>query len=309
MAAPLARPPARMGMPASLHHVPARCSHPLLVDYLAAQFPHVPTQTWRQRLQQGAVLDAQHQPLPPDAPCVPRAILWYYREPAQETRVPFQAQVLYRDAELIVADKPHFLPVIPGGRHARETLLVRLQQELGLPQLAPLHRLDRETAGLVLLSPQPGPARQAYLELFRTHKVHKLYHAIAADRPALQQPQLHSSRLRPHHQDFFRMEEVPGTANSLTRIERLRPLRQGLALYALQPHTGQRHQLRVHMQALGLPIVGDQFYPQVLRGPHEPEDFSQPLQLLACTLQFDDPVSGQAQHFCSRQQLAAGRQD
>ena len=90
--------------------------------------------------------------------------------------------VLFEDELLVVADKPHFLPVTPAGRYLQETLLVRLRRRLGIDSLVPLHRIDRETAGLVLFAKQAA-TRKAYHALFAQRSVAKTYQAIAAWQP------------------------------------------------------------------------------------------------------------------------------
>jgi tRNA pseudouridine32 synthase/23S rRNA pseudouridine746 synthase len=215
--------------------------------------------------------------------------------------IPFDETILFQDDWLVVADKPHFLPVTPTGGYVQQTLLVRLKRRLGIEHLAPIHRIDRETAGLTLFAVQPA-TRDAYHALFRQRAVTKTYEAIAASPGVQPFPRVHRSRIVEDSSAFFRMVETPGEANSETRIEVLE-VRGTHARYGLQPLTGRRHQLRVSMDALGLPIIGDQFYPTVRRGPREPEDFSRPLQLLARTIAFTDPVTGQARAFESRRSL------
>jgi tRNA pseudouridine32 synthase/23S rRNA pseudouridine746 synthase len=194
------------------------------------------------------------------------------------------------------------LPAEQKGTHMSRfvALLERRGRSLSLDALVPLHRIDRETAGLVLFGKRPED-RDGYHALFRQQKIHKTYHAVAAYRPDLCWPQVHTSRLV-NGEPFFRMQEGSGVANSETRISLLRHEGQS-ALYQLEPISGKRHQLRVHMMALGLPLEGDLFYPEVLRGPDEPEDFSQPLQLLAQRIRFVDPVTGQDTVFESQLHL------
>lgn len=271
------------------------------LDFFAARFAHVPRAEWQERLARGDVRDAQGLPLAPEAPYRPHGKAWYYRALAQEPRVPFEAEILFRDAHLLVVDKPHWLAVTPGGRHLQETLLVRLKQQLDLPMLQPLHRIDRETAGLVLFGLQVAE-RGAYQALFRERRVHKTYEAVAPLRADLALPLVRESRLQ-EGTPFFRQREAEGPPNALTRIA-LREQAGDWGLYQLEPLTGQRHQLRVHMAALGLPIRFDAFYPEVLRGPDAPDEHARPLQLLARTLAFEDPVTGQARRFTSRRTLA-----
>ncbi len=278
-----------------------------LLDHLAERMPGVSRQTWHERMANGQVLDESGQALAPDAPYVNGARVYYWRDLPSETPIPFEAQVLFEDEHLLVADKPHFLPVTPGGRFVRETLLVRLKQRLNLPDLSPLHRIDRETAGLVVFSKRPAE-RDAYQRLFRERTVHKRYQAIAPLPTSIALPCVCRSRIE-EDAVFYRMRETEGEPNSETHIDLLQELGLGLGLYELQPVSGKRHQLRVHMNALGCPIVGDQFYPKVLRGPDDTEDFQSPLQLLAKVLSFTDPVTGQLRHFESQRQLAGAAQD
>lgn len=308
------RPPPLNGVPASVLHLPKPCPHAQLLDHLATQFPHITRADWAQRIQQGQVLCAKGQPLPPSAPTPAGQWVWYYRMPSHEPRIPFDETVLFQDDWLVVADKPHFLPVTPAGRYAQETLLARLQRRLQLPHLAPLHRLDRETAGLVIFAAQPH-TRNAYAQLFRTQRVHKSYEAIATRNPALNgrlepdAPLLHTSHLAPHARDFFRMAEYPGRApNSSTLIEIIEALPDGQHVrLRLHPHTGLKHQLRVHLNALGMPIVGDRFYPHVRHGPTADDDYQQPMQLLAQSLRFTDPITHQAREFHSQFKLGGQR--
>jgi tRNA pseudouridine32 synthase/23S rRNA pseudouridine746 synthase len=218
-----------------------------------------------------------------------------------EPALPFEETVLYQDEHLVVADKPHFMPVTPSGRYLHHTLLVRLKRRLGLPELSPLHRIDRDTAGLVLLSVQQR-TRGAYQALFRDRQITKHYDAIAPWRADLAFPREHASRLEEIPQQFFRMHEVPGEPNSHTQMQVDEVSEDGRwARYRLSPITGKRHQLRVHMAALGLPLRNDAFYP-VVNDPPE-GDYSRPLQLLAKSLAFVDPLTQQPRAFESGQRL------
>ena len=273
-----------------------------VADFLAERLPAVSRQQWHERMAKGQVLAENGTALDPEAAYRPQTRLYYYRELAFEPRIPFEARILFQDAHLLVVDKPHFLPVTPGGRFVKETLLVRLKQELGIESISPIHRLDRETAGLVLFSLRPQD-RGAYQSMFRQQTVFKEYQAIAPWRPHLVLPLEHRSRLQAAEQ-FFRQQEVSGEPNSATRIELLE-LAAPLARYRLLPRTGRLHQLRVHMNALGIPIVGDRFYPSVMHPADAPalEDFSNPLRLLACSLAFIDPVTGAKRSFQSERKL------
>lgn len=263
-----------------------------VLDCLCARFPAIARETWVDRFARGRVLDASGAPLAVDAPYRLGAEIRYFREVADEVAIPFHETVLHVDAHLVVADKPHFLPVTPAGGHVRETLLARLVQRLGNSGLVPLHRIDRDTAGLVLFSANPA-TRDAYQALFRQRRIHKRYEAIAPALPGLAFPRVHASRLEAG-EPFFRMREVEGASNSETRIDVIE--RAGAWWrYALEPVTGRKHQLRVHMAALGAPIRNDRLYPQLM--PAATDDYARPLQLLARSLAFVDPLSGVERRF------------
>ena len=276
-----------------------------VLDFLCNKFPRIPAEEWQARMQRGDVLDVAGQALALGTRYTPHSKVFYYRALEAEPRIPFEETVLFQDAYLVVANKPHFLPVTPSGAYLQETLLVRLKRKLNLPDLAPLHRIDRETAGLVLFAIQPH-TRAAYQNLFRDRQVTKHYEAIAGFRADLELPLTRASRLQDGAQ-FMQMQEVPGEANSETRIELLRQGegdRAGYALYLLKPLTGQKHQLRVHMAALGLGIVNDTMYPDFLpSGQPETPDYSKPLQLLAKRIEFVDPISQEQRIFESNEML------
>lgn len=296
----VAQLPMHEGVSASVVAVPA--GHwPSLLDFLAQRMPGIPRSEWAHRLDQGLVLQENGQTAHADHSCLAGQRFFYYRNVPDEPQLPRPAAVVFEDDHLLVADKPHFMPVTPSGPYVQQCLLVQLKRLTGLADLVPLHRIDRETAGLVLFGKRLHE-RDAYHALFRDHRIHKIYHAVAAHRADLALPRVHTSRLAEDPEHFFKMREVPGEPNSETRVA-LQEVRGQRGLYLLEPVSGKRHQLRVHMMAMGIPIEGDQFYPQVLRGPHGPEDLGQPLQLLAHSVQFIDPLTGQNREFESRQTL------
>ena len=325
---PAFRPPMRDGVSASCLALPqpsAQGRWDLLIDHLSERLPAVSREDWHQRMLRGEVLSEDGQALGPLTPYAalahvqPQARVFYYRTLPHEPRIPFEAQIVFEDELLLVADKPHFLPVVPSGRFVRETLLVRLKQGTGLDELSPVHRIDRETAGLVVFCKQ-ARHRGAYQALFAQQLAHKTYLAVAPWREHLMYPTdhplIHRSRIE---QDtvFFRQREVAGPPNSETHLAMLddwfehaceasiaapNTANAHLALYQLSPRSGKTHQLRVHMNALDAPIVGDQLYPQVKHAAGV-DDFTQPLQLLAQTLSFTDPITGQDRVFESQQTL------
>ena len=269
-----------------------------MLDFLAQRLPGVQRSEWLQRMQAGDVVDERGVAVLPHRPFEGGIRLYYYRHLQAEPALPFAETVLYQDEHLLVADKPHFMPVTPSGRYLQQTLLVRLKRRLDLPELSPLHRIDRDTAGLVLFSVQQR-TRGAYQALFRDRQITKHYDAVAPWRPDVPFPRDHRSRLEESPQ-FFRMHEVPGDPNSHTRMQVLQ-VAGDWALYRLSPITGKRHQLRVHMAALGLPLRNDPFYPVVNDAPEG--DYSRPLQLLARSLEFVDPLTRGPRVFESQQRL------
>ncbi|MFD6081447.1 pseudouridine synthase [Streptomyces hydrogenans] len=231
-------------------------------------------------------------------PYEPGRWLWFHRDLPAEERVPFEIGVVHRDERILVADKPHFLATTPRGRHVTQTAVARLRAELELPALQPAHRLDRLTAGLVLFVLRPED-RGAYQLLFKERRVRKEYEAVAAYDPGVELPVTVRSRIE-KERGVLAAREVPGEPNAVSRIE-LVERRGGLGRYRLLPETGKTHQLRVHMNALGLPILDDPLYPVVREDG--PEDYRRPLRLLARALEFTDPFTGEERRFASRLSL------
>lgn len=224
----------------------------------------------------------------------PGAHVYFYRELRDEVPVPFDIPVLYRDDDIVVVDKPHFLATMPRGRHVAQTAVVRLRRELDLPELSPAHRLDRLTAGVLLLTTH-REVRGAYQTLFARGEVRKTYLARAAVNPDLEFPMVIRNRIIKRRGQLQALEE-PGEPNAQTLLEHL-----GGGHYRLIPRSGRTHQLRLHMASLGLPISNDPLYPNVI--DVAPDDFSQPLQLLAHSIEFDDPLTSKPRMFSSRRTL------
>lgn len=294
MAPPL---PMREGVSASRVNLP-NGPWKTIGDYFSVRFPQVTKDSWQHRVNRGELVDERGQLISLDHDYRCGACIYYYRECAIETPIPLQETILFQNDELLVVDKPHFLPVTPGGRFLQETLLVRLKRRTGIESLTPIHRLDRETAGVMMISVNPL-TRSLWQSLFRKKMVNKEYHALAGVNDDLQFPMIRESRLERDEQ-FFRMREVDGPPNSLTQISIIEQ-RDNHALYRLVPITGKMHQLRVHMNAVGLPITNDGFYPVPLAAGLD--DYARPLKLLAKSITFVDPVSGDNRQFTSLQVL------
>lgn len=289
--------PVHNGVTASTVTLPAG-SWSTLLDFLCDKFNGIPRETWLERLQAGLVTDSNGKALSANTAFQAHSIVHYYRALAHETPIPFEEHILFQDDFLIAVDKPHFLPVLPAGKYLQETLLVRLKRKTGLNTLTPMHRLDRETAGVMIFIIKPE-TRGAYQSLFLNKQVQKKYQALAPINQQLHLPIIHKSRLQVS-EHFMRMQEVSGTPNAETHIELIEQCK-GLGRYALMPVTGKKHQLRVHMAALGIPILNDQIYPNYRAT--EQENFENPLQLLASQIAFTDPILGCARAFHTRRTL------
>jgi tRNA pseudouridine32 synthase/23S rRNA pseudouridine746 synthase len=269
-----------------------------LLTFLDERFPDVATATWISRMKRGEVIDENFHACTPDSPYRIGARIFYYREQEGETPIPFEETILHRDDHLLVVDKPHFLPVIPTGRYLHETLLVRLKKKTGLAHLTPIHRLDRETAGVMLFSHNLS-TRGTYQSMFQKRAMNKVYEALAGRLVNAEFPFTYRSRMVAG-EPFFRMEEAAGTPNSETRINVLEERGERM-LYQLEPVTGKKHQLRLHLASLGIPIVNDVMYPVLL--PDSGTDLSRPLGLLSRSISFQDPLTGEERQFESRRNL------
>jgi tRNA pseudouridine32 synthase/23S rRNA pseudouridine746 synthase len=301
--APVSPLPQRHGLDAVRLRTPDDGLWVTMRDHLVDRLPRLPATRLDAMLREGRIV-GRSGPVGPDDPYRPREFLWFHRDLPVEVPVPFAIEVLHRDDDVLVVDKPHFLATIPRGRHIVETALVRLRRELDLPELSPAHRLDRVTAG-VLLFVVRRDRRGAYQTLFRDRRVRKTYEAVAPYDPALRFPQTVRSRIV-KERGVILAREVPGPPNAETHVELLEH-RDGLARYQLTPLTGRTHQLRLHLRGLGLPILGDRFYGTASGEPEDTplDDWTRPLQLLASTLELPDPATGELRRFTSRRTLQA----
>jgi tRNA pseudouridine32 synthase / 23S rRNA pseudouridine746 synthase len=281
-------------------YLPKRDSPPAtILDHLIVHFANVPAEIWRERVERGHVISENGAAVTATQPYQHGITIFYEREVAEEPPALESETILHQDSEILIADKPHGMPVTPAGDYVERTLLFRLQKSTGLTDLTPIHRLDRDTAGLVLFSTNEE-TRGRYHRLFEKKSIHREYLAVAHfTSPSVQKHWLIENRIDVG-QPWFTQRIVEGLPNAKTAIELL-AASGNTGLFRLTPSTGKKHQLRVHMLSIGAPIVGDPLYPTV----REIQEGDPPLQLLASRLGFADPVRGTEHSFASLRKLQA----
>lgn len=307
--------PVKNGISPTRLRVPAAGPWATIAEFVVERFDHLDPSDLHRRLDAGDFVGVDAVPIDSHTALGTHEFLWYHRELPAERPLPFHEEIVHADRDLVVIDKPHFLPTTPTGRFLRESALVRLRVRLGNPALTPIHRLDRATAGLVMFSARAA-TRGAYQTLFERREVAKTYEAVSA-RPPEWNPRVpelsgrpvplvhrdHLERLRGDLRVTVRPDRAPnsetlvdvlGSGESAAGREVLHTL--------LRPHTGRLHQLRVHLAALGIPILGDRRYPDLL--PERPDDPALPLQLLARELAFTDPLTGEPRRFVTHRTLS-----
>lgn len=274
--------------------------YPSILSFLSDRFPAISSEIWKKRILEGKVFDDNFQPITVEAGYTPLRRIFYFREVGSEPLIPFAEKILFQDDEILVACKPHFLPVTPGGRYVDECLLNRLRSSTGIEDLVPLHRIDRETAGIVLFSVNKK-SRGLYGTLFMNGHVEKTYLALSACSPNQEPASWDVANRIERGEPWFRMKSGPGKVNARSSIK-LVEVKGDQARFILQPHTGKTHQLRIHMSSLGFGILNDRYYPDLQ--PESDDNFDTPLQLVARKLKFKDPLNGTSREFTSERTLS-----
>nr|WP_245551452.1 pseudouridine synthase [Gordonia rhizosphera] len=312
MPAPL---PVKDGVGPTRLRVPTSGPWATVAEYMVATFDHLDPDDLYRRFDAGEIVGIDGSPIDRGAALDAHRFVWYYRDLPVEEPVPFHEEILHVDDDLVVIDKPHFLPTTPGGRYLRESALVRLRIRLDNPDLTPIHRLDRATAGLVMFAARPA-TRGAYQSLFEKRRVAKTYEAVSArptgwdpDAPTLAGhavPVVYRNHIQARRGELRVVVDDSRAPNAETLVEvggsGVSASGHAVLHTILRPHTGRMHQLRVHLAALGIGILGDRWYPGLL--PESPDDHCLPLQLLARELEFTDPLTGTPRRFVSRRTLS-----
>lgn len=267
--------------------------YPTILDFLCNRFKKIEHEAWIQRIQAGKVFYENNCPITFQTPYIPGKKLFYFKDASEEPRIPFEEQIIFHNDHLLVAVKPHFLPVIPAGKYVSECLLYRLRKKTGIHDLIPINRIDKDTAGLVLFSTDKRE-RGLYQNMFARHQVYKLYEAITAYPAEISRKEFMVENRLVRGTPWFRMEIVDGPVNARTKIV-LRAVKDNRAFFHLEPLTGKKHQLRVHLSHLGYPIINDNYYPKL--HPCSYASFDKPLHLLAKRLCFFDPVENKELSF------------
>lgn len=290
------------GVSSSRVYLPANQKHSNLLGFFTSHFPHIDQAEWLARFEDGLIMSLDGHAVAATDAYQANIHLLYFRRLSREPEIPFDELILFQDEHILVADKPHFLPVTPSGLYLHQTLLNRLKKRTGIQELSPIHRIDRDTSGLVIFSIKP-PERALYQNLFRDRLVKKLYEAIApySEQLVAKLPMTYQSRIE-ESEHFLQMQELVGEPNTDTYIE-IVEVTKPWARYRLSPGSGKKHQLRCHLNALGIPIKNDQIYPVLTPYQEFDLDFSKPLQLLAKEIEFEDPITNERRSFTSQMQL------
>ncbi|GAA4356089.1 pseudouridine synthase [Kangiella marina] len=284
----------------SFIQLPDSDNYATVIDFLVSHFPHISKQTWLQRAANGKLFWKDGASIAIDTQYQANRLVGYYREVVAEPKIPFEETIIESNSHFIIAHKPPFLPVMPGGVFVNECLQERLIKRTGIKALQAVHRLDRDTSGLVLLSTNPD-TRHQYHQLFADRTISKRYQAVSnlkSSESIVGKTWQVKNYLRRSVPQFL-FENCEDSNEGQYAESHIQCIEQSAkkALFTLSPLTGRTHQLRLHMMSIGFSIENDRFYPTLQ--PKQPDNYQQPMQLHAKSLAFTDPISGKALEFHS----------
>lgn len=268
-----------------------------IFEYLVVRFPHLSKDVLAKRIEEGKIFFSDKTPILLTTPYKYGVTLFYYRENPEEIKINFQEKIIFQNNEILVVDKPHFIPVTPSGKYVNECLLSRVIKKCQIKDLTPVHRLDKDTAGIIIFSKNKN-TRSLYHKLFQNREISRKYYAVCEINTLVEQKEWLVENRLTSSDPWYKMKIENGQVNAITYIKLL-DIKDRKGLFFLEPRTGKKHQLRLHLSTLGFNIVNDPLYPEIV----DKKDSYPPMQLLAYSLSFYDPVSMKFFEFFSEQTL------
>jgi 23S rRNA pseudouridine1911/1915/1917 synthase len=237
-----------------------------VLAYYSKKYKHSSETQWQDRITSGLVL-LDGQPVSTAAVLKTKDRLAYHRQPWNEPEVPLEFVVLYEDRDLLVINKPSGLPILPGGGFSEHTLLWQLKQGYGDNTPVPVHRLGRGTSGLLLLArsqlAKSDLARQMRDSTLKENKsqINKVYRVLVAgncqmcDRLTIDCP---IGKI-PHPILGYIYGATPKGKSARSECQVIEHYRN-CTLLEVKIFTGRPHQIRIHLAAVGYPLLGDPLY-------------------------------------------------
>ena len=236
--------------------------------FLRAQFPGVSRGTIQRLIEEGEILVNGSAAKPTHAPRAGETITVHWPEPKTAAAKPedIPLDVLFEDSDLLVLNKPPGLVVHPSAGHEEHTLvnalLNRCQGQLsgigGVARPGIVHRLDKDTSGCLVVA-KNDTTHVALAEQFAGRAVRKIYLALVCGELARESGEIRAALAR-HSSHRKRMAVVDEGGRAAWTTYRVLERLHGATLAETVLHTGRTHQIRVHFQHLGHPLVGDETY-------------------------------------------------
>lgn len=278
-----------------------------LLDFYTQRYQHSSQTEWQERIETGQVQVEGKWVLPTIRLAIGQKLA-YYRPPWEEPDVPLSFDVLHEDADVLVIDKPSGLPVLPGGGFLEHTLLHQLQQRFPQGTPIPIHRLGRGTSGVILMA-RSQQARSDLSRQMRERQIHKVYRALVGpeqvESPLADQFEITDSIGKVPYPGLGYVYAASPTGRTAHSSCEVLERRRDSTLLGVTIWTGRPHQIRIHLAAVGYPLIGDPLYvsggqPQSARGMESlpvPGDCGYFLH--AFSLQFTHPCTHQLVRFVS----------